>query len=402
MSSYRYQAKDKSGGLVVGTVEAANEAQAAETLESHNLVPIRFSELTALSSLDAILSQLSRVTGKDMVIFFRQLATLVNAQVRIVTALKILTKQVSSRKFRSLIEDLASEVEGGKSFSEGLSIYPNLFPDLYTSLIRAGEASGTLDKSLLYLADQIEKDYDLRAKIRGALYYPAFIVAVLIIVGVLMMIFVLPQLTAVLQESGAELPLATKIIIATSNLMRGFWYILLAGLLGLIFLVRYLIRTTSGRYFYDNLLIHTPLIGPFLQKIYLYRFAHHMANLLSGGISIVKALQLIADIIGNWTYRDIFLEAASEVQTGRSLREVLESYPEIPPLVYQMAEVGQQTGDLQGILRKLSNFYEKEVENYIANLTTLIEPIIMVLLGVAVSIVVAGILLPIYNLASSF
>lgn len=387
---------------MVGMVEAANESQAVELLEGHHLNPINLKEISSLSSFDLLLQKFSRISSKEMVIFFRQLATLVNAQVRIVNALRILTRQVQSRKFKTLIEEMASEVEGGKSFSETLAIYPRLFPDLYTSLIRAGEASGTLDKSLLYLADQIEKDYDLGSKIKGALSYPIFIISTLIIVGTLMMIFVMPQLTGVLTESGAELPFATKAIVASSNFLRGYWYIVVGIILGTIFGLRYFVGLPSGRYLFDSVLIKLPVFGTFLQKIYLYRFAHHLSNLLSGGIGIVKALNLIADIIGNWVYRDIFRETASEVQTGKSVREVLENYKEIPPLVYQMVEVGEQTGDLQGILAKLAVFYEKEVDNAIANLTTLIEPIIMVILGLAVGIMVAGILLPIYNLASSF
>ncbi|MEK9181226.1 MAG: type II secretion system F family protein [Patescibacteria group bacterium] len=281
-------------------------------------------------------------------------------------------------------------------------MYPAYFPELYASLIKAGEASGSLDKSLIYLADQIEKDYDLRSKIRGAMSYPIFIISTLLIVGALMMIFVLPQMTDVLTEAGAELPITTKIIMGASNFLVNYWWMVLVIIAGLGAFLRYFFKTSNGRYLLDSTFVKAPLFGKFLQKIYLYRFAHHLSNLLAGGISIVKALQLIADAIGNWVYRDIFLEAASEVQTGRALHEVLEAYPEIPPLVYQMVEVGEQTGDLHGILAKLSAFYDKEVENAIANLTTLIEPVIMVILGLAVGIMVAGVLLPIYNLASSF
>lgn len=402
MTLYRYHAKDSKGQDVTGTVDAPNQMQANEILVSHGLAPSRFEKTSGGFDMDSIMEMFSRITGKEMVIFFRQLATLVNAQVRIVTALRILTRQVASAKFRRLINEIASEVEGGKSLSESLALYPDYFPDLYASLIKAGEASGTLDKSLVYLADQIEKDYDLRSKIRGALSYPIFIVAVLFIVGTLMMIFVLPQMTSVLSEAGADLPITTKIIVATSNFMVAYWYIMLIGLIIAFFFLRYFFRTIFGHYLVDNFLIKTPLFGQFLRKIYLYRFAHHLSNLLAGGISIVKALNLIADAVGNWVYRDIFREAANEVQTGRPLHEVLESYPEIPPLVYQMVEVGGQTGDLHGIMGKLAVFYDKEVENGIANLTTMIEPIIMVILGLAVGIMVAGVLLPIYNLASSF
>lgn len=402
MTLYRYQARDKKGETVVGTIEAGSESQAADILDSHGLMPVDLKESSGGFSLEALLVKFSRISNKEMVIFFRQLSTLVNAQVRIVNALRILTKQVTGKKFQNLIDDLATEVEGGKSFSEALSIYPNLFPDLYTSLIKAGEASGTLDKSLVYLADQIEKDYDLRSKIRGAMSYPIFIVVTLVLVGAGMMIFVMPSLTGVLVESGAELPFATKVIIGASNFLRNFWYIILVGAVALFFGGRRFIKTQSGRYMVDSFLIKLPGFGSFLQKIYLYRFAHHFANLLSGGISIVKALQLISEVIGNWVYRDIFQEAANEVQVGKTLREVIERYKEIPPLVYQMVEVGQQTGELQGIMAKLANFYEKEVDAGISNLTTMIEPVIMVIIGAAVGIMVAGILLPIYNLANSF
>lgn len=402
MTIFRYQARDKKGTLVTGTVESNSETQAAEVLERHGLAPVSFEQKGGVAWVDDLLKKFSRVSAKDMVMFFRQLSTLVNAQVRIVNALRILTRQVSSRKFRDLIEDVASEVEGGKSLSESLYMYPKMFPELYTSLIRAGEASGTLDKSLVYLADQIEKDYDLRSKIRRAMAYPIFILVTIAVVGGLMMAYVVPQLTSVLTESGAELPLTTKVIITSSQFFQKYWYVVVIFVFALIFGFRYFFRTTSGRYLIDGILIRIPLFGPFLKKIYLYRFAHHFSNLLAGGISIVKSLQLIADIIGNWVYRDIFLEAASQVQTGKSLREVLEQYSEIPPLVFQMVEVGEQTGDLHGILGKLAVFYDKEVDNAIGSLTTLIEPVIMVVLGLAVGIMVAGILLPIYNLASSF
>lgn len=402
MSIYQYEGRDRKGNIVKGTVEARNEAQAVEVLESHGLIPIRFRATSKFSSVDQIFAKFSGVSSKDLVIFFRQLATLVNAQIRIVKALRILTRQVSSPRFRSIIEEVASDVEGGSSLSDALRKYPKYFPDLYSSLIQAGEASGTLDKSMLYLADQVEKDHDLKSKVRGALMYPAFIIVMLLVVGGLMMVFVLPQMTGVLLEAGAQLPLTTRVIIATSNFMVGYWYIVIVLLVGLVVGFKFFIQSRDGRYLFDRALISAPLFGDFIRKIYIYRFAHHLSNLLSGGISINKALDLIAGAVGNYVYRDIFLDASSEIQTGRSLHDVLESYPQVPPLVSQMVAVGEETGDLPGILTKLSTFYDKEVDNGIANMTTLIEPIIMIILGLAVGIMVAGIILPVYNLASTF
>jgi type IV pilus assembly protein PilC len=402
MSLYKYQARNNKGGLSVGKVEAKSQAEATEVLEAHGLSPVRFDLVEGEGAIDQFLARFQRVSPKDKVIFFRQLSTLVSAQVRIVTTLRILIRQVASQKFRNIIEEVALDIEGGKSLSESMAVYPELFPDLYISLVRAGEASGSLDKTLNYLADQIEKDYDMRNKIRTALAYPIFIIALLFVVGGLMFTLVLPQMTAVLSEAGAELPWATKIIIAATVFFTGYWWFILIIIIGLFFSARYYLQTTPGRYAFDRLVVHLPIVGNFLEKIYLFRFSHHISNLLDGGISIVKALQLISGITGNWVYRDIFVDAAKEVQTGKALSKILENYELMPPLVYQMVAVGEQTGDLPAIMRKLAEFYSKEVDAVISTLTTLIEPVIMVVLGLAVGIMVAGILLPIYNLASAF
>ena len=307
MALYKYTGKDQKGALVTGSVEASSEVQAAEVLESHGLTPLSFDLSEGISAIDNFLKKISRISSKDMVLFFRQLSTLVGAQVRIVPSLKILSKQVSSQKFRGVIKEIAFEVESGKSLSEGFQIHPELFSELSISLIKAGEASGSLDKTLLYLADQIEKDYDLKTKVRGALAYPIFILVLLFLIGGLMFIFVLPQMTSVLLEAGAELPLPTKIIVAITNFATGFWWIVLLGLAVLIFGFRYYYNTNEGRYLFDSVVIKLPIVGTFIQKIYLYRFAHHIANLLDGGVSIVKSLKLIAAITGNRIYRDIFL-----------------------------------------------------------------------------------------------
>ncbi|PIR97623.1 MAG: hypothetical protein COT91_00525 [Candidatus Doudnabacteria bacterium CG10_big_fil_rev_8_21_14_0_10_41_10] len=403
MVLYRYKSKDAKGSIVAGRVEADSEVQAAEILEEHGLSPLKF-EISSggIDSLDELLKKFSSVSAKEMVMFFRQLSTLVGAQVRIVKALQILVKQVNSPKFKIIIEKTSLEVEGGKSLSDAFAINPDIFPELYTSLVRAGEASGSLDKTLIYLADQIEKDYDLKSKIRGALAYPAFIILLLFAVGGLMFFFVLPQMTGVLLEAGAELPFATKIIIGATNFVTGYWWVVLILMVTAIFGFRYMVHTEKGRYVVDRIIIKLPIVGKFLQTIYIYRFSHHIANLLDGGINIVKSLQLVAGITGNWVYRDLFLDASKEVQTGKQLNKIFENSSEIPPLVAQMVAVGEETGDLPGILRKLSEFYDKQLENTISTMTTLIEPVIMVILGLAVGIMVAGILLPIYNLASTF
>ncbi len=401
MALFNYQAKDKQGILRKGSVEAASIVQASEILHSHSLTVL---ELVPAESgginLDKYLPFLNRVPRKELVVFSRQLSTLINAKVPIIQALDILAEQVSSKRLQGIILEMIAEIEAGKSLSEAVSEYPNVFSNLYVHLVKAGELSGTLDRSLAYLADQQEKDYDLVAKIRGALTYPIFIVSAIVIVGGLMFIFVLPQMVSILQESGAELPLTTKILIFVTGITQKYWLVLLLLLVGAIVGFQMYIRGPGGRLIWDHVKLRIPVLGKLLRNIYMDRFALNLSTLVAGGIPIVQALKTVSDIVGNAVYKDIVEEAAQEVETGRYIYQVFEQKEEVPKLVSQMIRIGEETGSLDEILKKLASFYDKEVDNTIKTLTTLIEPVIMLLLGVAVAIIVAGVLLPIYNLAS--
>ena len=340
------------------------------------------------------------VSRKELVLFSRQLSTLINARVPILQALDILVDQVSSRKLKEVIREMVSDIEGGKSLSETIARFPSVFSNLYINLIRSGELSGTLDKSLLYIADQQEKDYDLVSKLRGAMAYPIFIISAIFIVGALMFTFVLPQMLSVLQEAGAALPLTTRILMFFTNIFSKYWLLLILGFLGVIAGFVMYIRSSGGRIIWDAFKLKVPILGKLLQKLYMDRFSRNLSTLIAGGIPIVQALDTVAEIVGNSIYREIILEASKEVETGRSIGAVFASRKEMPKIVGQMIEVGEQTGELDVILGKLANFYGKEVENMIATMTNLLEPVIMILLGLAVAVMVAGILLPIYNVAS--
>jgi type IV pilus assembly protein PilC len=268
-------------------------------------------------------------------------------------------------------------------------------------LLRAGELAGTMDESLNYLAAQLEKDYDLRQKIIGAMTYPAFIVGALLIVGFLMFLYVLPPLVSVLQESHVELPFTTKILIGTTNFLQGFWWVIILLMVGITSGLTFYSRTVGGKYVLDMIKIRVPIFGTLFQKIYMARFARNLATLIAGGIPIVKSLDAVADIVNNAVYREIILDASNQVRNGKTVASALMARPEFPVIVAQMTQIGETTGRLQEILDKLASFYEKEVDQVVKVLTTLIEPIIMLLLGLAVAVMVAGILLPIYNLASA-
>lgn len=397
---FNYKAKDKGGVVKRGAVEAVSSSQASEILHGNGLVILSLEQQSMNFDLGKYIPFLNRVPRKELVMFSRQLSTLINAKVPILLALEILRDQVTSRQLQLTIDEMSDDIEGGKSFSEAISRFPRIFSNLYLNLVRAGELSGTMDNALLYLADQQERDYDLTSKVRGALTYPIFIVSAIFIIGALMFTFVLPQMIGVLLESGVTLPLTTRILIFITALIKGYWHVLLLGFIGLVVGTRLYVRSPAGRAVWDALKLKLPIVGKILKKIYMDRLALNLGTLIRGGIPIVQSLRTVAEIVGNNVYRQIILAAAAEVETGKPIASVFAEHPEVPVLVTQMIRIGEQTGSLAEILGKLANFYDKEVANVLATLTTLLEPVIMILLGAAVAVMVAGILLPIYNLAS--
>lgn len=397
---YNYQARAAQGEIQTGTVEAPNKDVAIETLHRHNLVILEIAEEKAGFSLGKDLAFLNRVKNQEIVIFSRQLAVLFEAQVPLVEALRTLAEQAKNPVFRQILIDLASDVDAGTAFSQSLEKYPKVFSHFYISVTRAGEASGRLQEVLNYLADHEEKNYDLNRKVKGAMIYPIFIISALMVVGAVMMIFVVPQLTQVLTESGQQLPAITNVIIGLSIFLKSYWWLtlILMGLVGAG--IRYYVRTKIGRALWDNLKLRLPIFGPLFKKIYLARFAENLATLIKGGIPIMQALTITADVIGNIFYQDIILRAREEVRKGSTMFSVFSTAPQIPSMVAQMIHIGEETGKLDSILVKIASFYQKDVDNLVDNITTLIQPILILILGAAAGILVAAILLPIYNMSS--
>ena len=248
----------------------------------------------------------------------------------------------------------------------------------------------------------MEKDYDLTAKIKGAMIYPLFIVFGLVAVGIVMMIFVVPKLTSILTEAGTELPLATKILITTSNILSNYWWLLVIILIAGIFGFRFYTKTPVGKRQFDFLMLRLPIFGKLLQRIYLVRFTRSMNTLIVGGVTITKSLRIVAEVVGNEIYKDLIIKTSEEVEDGNSISSVFVDSDEIPKMVSQMMSIGEKTGKLDVILAKITDFYTREIKNVVANLMTLIEPIVMVVMGIAVGIMVAAIILPMYDMASKF
>jgi type IV pilus assembly protein PilC len=380
-------------------VEAENIDLAFDVLKDKNL-----SIISLIEQKKSILTQqaiLTRIKSKDIVILSRQFAVLVSANVSLVQSLKILIEQTSNPKMKIAIAEIADEVDGGLRLSDALGKRPNIFSNFYVSVVRSGETSGKLDEVLNYLADEMEKDYDMTAKIKGAMYYPAFIFSGLLILAIFMMVKVVPVLTNILKESGTELPLATTILVNISAFMVSYWWVLLLLIFFSSLGIFSYIRTPQGKYILDWTKLRLPIFGPLLQKIYLVRFTRSMETLILGGVSIINSLKIASDVVSNDIYKQLILETIKEVEDGNSISSIFAQSKEIPRMVSEMMSIGEKTGKLDNILAQISIFYSREISNTTNNMMTLMEPIIMVIMGLAVGFMVAAIIMPMYNMSGS-
>lgn len=405
MLVFNYRAATRTGDQVTGIVEAQNPTAAANLLADKELVVISLEESSrSVSAAEAVhhRNPFKRIKVKDVVIFTRQLAVMVSANLPLVQSLKILAGQGANPALQSVVAEVASEVEGGMKLSRALARHPKQFSDFYVNIVRSGETSGKLDEVLNYLADELEKDYDLNAKIKGAMIYPAFILSGMLIVGSLMVAFVIPQLTTIIVNAGIEVPLATRVLIFFSRAVRGYWW-LMVGLVILATIAwrRYLV-TPHGRAQWDYLKLHVPIFGPLLQRVYLVRFSRSLGTLLVGGVPLTSALEVVADVVGNATYKELLLQTVKAVEDGNPIASLMHGRPDVvPPMVTQMLSVGEQTGRVDAVLDRLSNFYSREIDNLVLNLGALIEPIVIVILGLGVAGMVLAVILPMYSVAQS-
>ncbi len=399
MPTFFYRAKDHEGRMVKGKVEAVNPELAEEVLTERNLEIIVLEETRTHWALPFTTT---RVSARDLVIFSRQLATLVGANVPLVQSLRTLVDQTPQRELKRIVREVADDVEAGTRLSIAFSRHEQVFNTFFVSMVKSGETAGRLGDVLNYLADQTEKEYDLTAKVRGAMMYPAFIVAGMIVVGVILLVFVIPKLTTVLIESGAELPWTTRALIAVSGFAQHFWWIILTVVVMAIVGFRLGLRTQSFRERVDTAKLRFPIIGPLFQKIYLARITRSLQILLSGGVDVVGSLSVVGEVVGNAYYERLIEETRREVEDGNPITSVMAASPLVPPMVTQMLSVGEETGKLTAILEKLTSFYTREVDNAVVTLVSIIEPLLMIVIGLGVGVVVASIILPMYKLAGQF
>ena len=340
-----------------------------------------------------------RVSGKDKAFLARQLATMLSAGLPLVQSLRTLISQTKKEHLREVLENVVSRVETGKTFTESIADYPEVFDDYFVALVRSGEVSGKLDRVLTELADQLEGDDRLLSTIKGALYYPVFIVIAMIVVGIILMVRVIPTLTEIFKESGVTLPWSTRFLIGTSNFLIHYWYICLVILVLSVVLGRIFLISDFGKEILDKIKIKTPIVSSLTQSMYMVNFTRNFSMLIRSGVPIVEALNIVSKIIGNSYYEKAILEIVKEVERGVPLSVPIQKNPLFPIIVGQMVKVGEETGRVDQILNNLSKYFQTQTETRLKGLISLFEPAILVIIGIGVAIMVFAILLPIYQIA---
>lgn len=400
---YRYKAIDQNNNEEKsGTIEAATADVAISALQRRKLIIVSIVAADQLPFFEKMMAMGKKVSYREVVILSRQIATLFQAQVSALRVFQLLGQEAESDLLKKYLAEVSEDIQGGMSLSNALGRHPDVFSDFYVNMVRAGEESGNLSNTFNYLADYLDRTFELISKTRNALIYPAFVVVVFIIVMILMLVVVIPKLSAIILESGKPLPIYTEAVIALSNFLINYGVIALVGIgLGGFFLWRFL-ATTKGKEAIARLSLDLPYVGDLYRKLYLARISDNLNTMLSSGIAVVHAVEISASVVGNKVYEEALLTVAQDVRTGIPLSAALGKHSEIPSIMVQMVKVGEETGEVGNILQTLASFYKREVDNAVETLIGLIEPAMIIMLGLGVGGLLVSVLMPIYDVAGSF
>ncbi len=398
---FKYKAIDKDGHEREGTIEALSQEVAVAALQRRELIISSIESSERKNLLDVELPFFNRIPNKDIVILSRQIATLFEAQVSALRVFRLLASEVENARLAQIITTIADDLQGGSPISAALARHPKVFSVFYVNMVRAGEESGKLSETFVSLADHLDRTYDVTSRAENALIYPAFVVVVFFGVMALMLTLVIPKISAVLIDSGAAVPIYTKIVIGLSNFLVSYGIFVLLGLMGGAFYLWRLSKSVHGALVLDGFKLSVPYLGDLYRKLFLARIADNFSTMLLSGVAVVEALEITATVVDNAIYHAILTEVGEDVKGGSSISDALGRHPEIPGIMVAMVKVGEETGELGKILTTLAKFYNREVTNAIDTLVGLIEPLMIVLLGLGVGILLAAVLLPIYNLAGA-
>lgn len=397
MPEYSYRARTRLGRVTKGTVKAANPERASAMLAEHGLVPLELQDVRELRFWKREL-KIGGVRIRDRAIFARELSTMIEAGIPILQALRILAQQTESARLADILRNVSYEVEGGSPLSNALEKYPRAFSDFFISMVRSGEASGQVSRSLSALADHEERDAELIRKVRTALLYPIFVLAVMIVLVLVMANFVMPQLTDLFREANVSLPLITRLLLGVTLFLQGYWWfvLLFLGIAGYIAFAY--LRTPEGQYNLSSFVLRVPGLSTLLQKLYLARFSGALQTLLDAEVPVVRALLIARDVLSNRVYQEIIERTAEDVKNGSTISQAFERYPDVPMMVSAIVSVGERSGQLGRAFGNIHRFYRRDVDDALGNLTALIEPVVIILVGVGVAFLLAAVLLPLYGL----
>lgn len=401
MGTYLYTALDKAGAYTKGKVDAGNEKKAIAMLEKEGFMIVNI-KLEKASGWDKFNSMFERISWQDRIFFTRHLYTMLESGIALDHAIKTCAEQTTNQKLTEILNDVYNRIQKGQSLHSSLALYHKHFSNFYISLIRVGETSGKLDEVLEHLLEQQERDYDLRTKALGAMMYPSIIVSFLVVMVISMILFVIPKITSVLDQYKVELPLTTRILVGLSNFLIHYGLYLLPVLIGLVFLIKYLIKKPKGKWRWDSIFLGLPRINTLIKEFNLARFTRAMSALLKSGVPINTAMDLAAGVSNNSHYQKAVRDGIQFIQKGVPLAEVLKGHPKLyPPLTSRMIELGEKTGKLDHMLSRLAIFYEKSVETSITNLSSTIEPILLLIIGFMVAFTAVSVLTPIWKFSET-
>jgi type II secretory pathway component PulF len=403
---FKYVAIDKTNIQREGTVEAPSIDAAISAVQKRGYTVTAIDPIEQKKGLQELLNfefaLFQGVSNKDIVILSRQISTLFTAHVSPLRIFRLLSAEVPNKQLQLIMSKIVDDMQAGSSISRALAAHPSVFSSFYVNMVRAGEESGSLEKSFAYMADYLDRSYEIVAKARNALVYPAFVVSIFVGVMVLMLTLVIPNIAKILIDSGQELPIYTKIVIGLSNFLVDYVALILIALAGGGVALWRFIRTPVGKRAFDEFMISIPYLGDLQRKLLLTRICDNISTMLGSGVSMVQALEVTADVVDNEVYKEIIQAALQDVKGGRSFADAVGEYPEIPSVLSQMARVGEESGSLSEIMSTLATFYRREVYQAVETLIGLIEPLMIVMLGLGVGTLLASVLMPIYNLTNSF
>jgi type IV pilus assembly protein PilC len=399
---FKYQARTKDGELQTGNVEAADKAAANSILSGHNLFILSLESSEKISLTDKLFSFVGGVKRKDLVIFSRQLATVLQAQLSLADSLKTLKSQTENQALKEIVGEISDDVSSGLSFSQALEKHRDIFSDFFVSMVQSAEVTGSLDTAVSFLADYLEKEDNIVGQVKSAMTYPLIVVGLFIIVAAIMVVNVFPQLAPVFANANVQLPVYTQVLIGSGNFVSHWWPALLIVLVIIILMALEYFRSAEGRAVWDDLKTRLPILKKIYMPLTMSRFTNSVSVLIKGGVPLAQALEITSDSVDNTFYREILHNIADSVRQGSLLSEAFQASPYFPPLVAQMTAVGEATGQLEQIFNRLSNFYSRETDKVVDNLVDLIQPLLMIVIGLMVGLLFAAVLIPLYSLTASF